>query len=140
MRTRFKILLGLLLSALTVGVTLGPVASAAQPRVNFDDTFAGISCTTLQGFPAVASKGWGVDYDPGIKIDVHVNVDGPGAVLGARVNTNNHETTLFTDNNGAWSSPTYFDIGGSGGWSVVVDVFRSSDGILLGTEVDSVNC
>ncbi|NIH80128.1 hypothetical protein [Amycolatopsis viridis] len=104
-----------------------PVAHAMEYRPAAFETFAGISC--LSGaYPHISYKGWGVDYAKNTKIDIYLDVTGPSTASVKPLVM----TSLYTDGNGAWSSPTYSDLSsGVGTYHLHVRAYSTSSGALL---------
>lgn len=120
------------LTALTLAAGI-PVAHASEVRPAAFETFAGISCLPGGAFPTISYKGWGVDYAHGSKIDIYLDVTGPSTLVKPQA-----MTTLFTDNNGAWSSPTYSGVsGGAGTYSLLVRTYSATTHAPLGEASDS---
>lgn len=111
--------------ALLIGA---PAARAADVQPAAFETFAGISCLTGGAFPTVSYKGWGVDYAHGSTIDIYVDLTGPST----RTVKPLEMTTLVTDGNGAWSTPTYSaPTAASGTYSVHVATYSTTTGAPL---------
>lgn len=111
-----------------VGLFAGmPAAQATEQRPAAFETFAGISC--LSGaYPTISYKGWGVDYAHGVAIDVYLDVTGPST----RAIKPLAMTTIYTDANGAWSTPTYNELtAGAGSYSLHVAAYSTSSHALL---------